>query len=92
MATIDTLDWRPHGAGLGGEYAVIEFANGYGASVIRGGMFYTEGGTYEIGVLHGGHLDYDNPVADGDVRGHLPKDEANKVLAEIEALPARITA
>lgn len=92
MATIKELNWKPHGAGVGGEQAQITFANGYGASVLRGGMFYTRGGTYEIGVLLDGKLDYESPPAQGDVRGYLSEAEANQVLAEIEALPPKTDA
>jgi hypothetical protein len=85
MAKISDLDWSPH---AGGERATVDFPNGYSASVLRGGSFYTLGGTYEIAVLRDGHLDYSTPVTD-DVCGYLSKAGANKVLAEIEALPAK---
>lgn len=88
MATIDDLDWKPHPAGIGGERAVVKFPNGYGASVVRGGMFYTDGGTYELGVLGpDGHLTYETPIT-GDVLGYQTAEEINDVLARIEALPA----
>lgn len=95
---ITELDWKPWGseAERGGspmfadaKHVVVDFPNGYGASCLSGGRFYTDNGTYEIGVLHEGHLDYDNHVADGDVRGYLTEEEANKVLDEIAALPPK---
>jgi hypothetical protein len=88
---ISMLDWKPHSAGLGGEQAVIKFQNGYSASCIRGGRFYTTNGTYEIAILHGGQIDYTTPLT-GDVLGYLSDDEANKVLADIAALPVKAEA
>lgn len=93
---ITDLDWKPWGSKReqigsfeGAARAAVDFPNGYGASCLRGGPFYTDNGTYEIGVMHDGSLDYENPVADGDVRGYLSEDDANTVLAEIEALPKK---
>jgi hypothetical protein len=91
VPTIKELDWRPHRVGMGGEQAIINFPNGYGASCLRGGMFYTKGGTYEIGVLHNGKLTYKTHIT-SDVLGYLPEEEANKVLRQIAALPADTSA
>lgn len=88
VKTITQLDWKPHPAGIGGERAVIEFPNGYSASCIRGGMFYTDGGTYEIAVMHGGKLDYSTPVTD-DVLGYQTTAQANAALKAIAALPKK---
>lgn len=85
MTKIAELTWVDHPSGLTGEHAVARFPNGYGASVIRGGPFYTRGGTYEIGVLRGESLCYDSGLTE-DVFGYLSEEEANKVLADIEAL------
>lgn len=88
MTTIHELTWQPHPSKLGGEQAKITFPNGYGASVLRGSDFYyTNGGTYEIAVLHNGDITYDTPIT-SDVLGYQTEDEANAVLAAIEALPA----
>lgn len=95
---ITDLDWKPWGSHqeraistmfADAEQAVVEFPNGYGASCLRGGRFYTDNGTYEIGVLNGGSLDYDNPVAGGDVLGYQTEEQANAALAAIEALPPK---
>lgn len=88
MTTIADLNWEDHPAGLGGEYCRHKFDNGYSASVIKGGPFYTSGGTYEIAVMHGGRLDYTTPITD-DVLGYLDEAAANKALASIAALPAK---
>jgi hypothetical protein len=91
MTTIADLEWKPHPAEIGGERAVVDFPNGYSASVLRGGPFYTSGGTYEIGVMVTGRgLTYDTPIRD-DVLGHLSEIEANATLEQIAYLPARET-
>jgi len=87
MTTIADLDWEPHAAGVGGDRAVVRFDNGYEASVLRGGMFYTDDGTFEIAVMRDGQLDYTTPITD-DVLGYLSETEANKALADIAALQA----
>lgn len=90
MTTIADLEWEPHPAGIGGEQAKVLFDNGYEASVLRGGVFYTTDGTFEVAVMRGGNLDYTTPITD-DVLGYLSEAEANKVLSDIEALPAPST-
>jgi len=67
--------------------ARVDFPNGYGVSVLRGGPFYTKNGTYELGVLFGGSLHYDNPVAQGDVLGYLTLDEMMQACLDVSALP-----
>lgn len=86
MTTINGLTWEPHPAGFGGERARITFANGYTASVVRGGIGYTKGGTYEIAVMRDGRLDLSTPITD-DVLGFLSEEAANNALAAIAALP-----
>ena len=70
----------------GGVQYIFTFENGYGASVVK---FY---GTYgfgrdlwELAVLKNGRLHYDNPVADGDVKGYLTDEKVNNLLREIES-------
>ena len=84
------LEFKQHPAGLGGTQAKVKFPNGFGASVITGKMFYSRPECpYEIAVLDGdGHITYDTPVTD-DVCGYLTEVEANELLAQIEALPAK---
>jgi hypothetical protein len=85
---ITELEWKTHPAGIGGECSSVDFENGYTASTIKGGPFYTKGGTYEIAIVHGGHICYDTGLTDG-VFGYLNEAEANKALADIAALPVR---
>jgi hypothetical protein len=84
-------------AGMGGAQKIYRFPNGYGASVLTGGvegMFYTRDGTSELAVIRftgDGHKDfeltYDTPVAD-DVLGYLSDEEVAETLDKIAALPA----
>lgn len=84
---VNELDWKPHPVGMGGHQAVVQFDNGYGASVLKGGPFYTKNGTYEVAVIDAeGNLTCETPVTD-DVLGYLSESEANEALAQIAALP-----
>ena len=61
------------------------FSNGYGASVVKfWGTYGYEEDLWELAVLKDGRLHYDNPVADGDVVGHLADKEVNNLLRKIE--------
>lgn len=72
-----------------GVRAFHEFANGYGASVIRGPWTYGgEKGLFELAVMHDGKLDYTTPLTE-DVIGHLTEAQVEDLLAQIEALPAK---
>jgi hypothetical protein len=85
----DALEWKPHPSGFGGEQAIMRFPNGYEASVLRGGIFYTIGGSYEIAVrITGVGLCYDTPITD-DVLGYLSRDQAEDALRAIRDLPHR---
>lgn len=65
---------------------IFEFENGYGASVITGGIAYGgKAGFFELAVLRGNELCYDTPITD-DVVGWLTSDEVNQLLDNIEHL------
>lgn len=86
---IKDLDFKEHPACALSVRAVADFKNGYGASIVSGEMFYTNAETpFEIAVLHGEAICYDSGLTD-DVFGYLTEDEANRVLAAIEALPKK---
>jgi hypothetical protein len=73
----------PHNKGI---QAVVEFKNGYGASVVKGE--YTYGGRdgfYELAVLKDSHLCYDTEIAN-DVLGFLTEAEVTVYLMQIESL------
>lgn len=60
---IKSVDVKPH---LGGQQMLMEFENGFGLSILSGGLFYTAGGTYEVATL-----DTDGHISDmlGDTYG-----------------------
>lgn len=64
----------------------FKFDNGYGASVIAGGIAHcNKGKPYELAVLEHDELCYDTPIAD-DVIGYLTSDEVYDLLDRIEQL------
>jgi hypothetical protein len=80
------LVFEPHHSGLGIQ-AVMEFDNGYGVSVVFGDLFYSNGvDTYELAVLKDDAIDYENPVADGDVRGYLNKKKLMELINQVNEL------
>ena len=71
--------------------SIIFFDNGYGASVVKGAMFYTDNThPYELAVLEGNKnkwsLPYDTPITT-DVLGHCNEQEITKLLLVIKNLP-----
>ena len=65
---------------------IFNFENGYGASVITGGIAYcNEAQPYELAVLKHGKLCYDTPITN-DVIGYLTSDEVYDLLDKIEQL------
>jgi hypothetical protein len=70
-----------------GKKSVIHFDNGYGASVVSHTFSYGgKSGLYELAVLFNDDIHYDNPVADGDVRGYLTEDAVTELLIQIQKL------
>lgn len=88
MFDLNKLNWQPNPAGVGGEMACIKFENGYEASVLRGGLFYTDNGTYEVAVMKDGYIDNTTPITDG-VLGYLSENELKKALYDISNLQAK---
>ena len=86
MTKIGELAKINNGVGL-----VVDFDNGYGASIVCHDMSYGgplvegERNLYELAVLHNDELCYDTPITD-DVLGWQTMEEINKVLKEIEKL------
>jgi hypothetical protein len=70
-----------------GKQCIVQFSNGYGASIVQGP--YTYGGSnglYEIAVFgKNGEITYDTPITD-DVIGHLSEKEVEKILKDIKNL------
>ena len=70
---------------LGGIQYIFSFENGFQASVIKNEYSYgSDRDLWELAVLKDKGLHYDNPVANGDVRGYLTDEEVNKLLRQIE--------
>jgi len=77
---------------------IYRFANGYGASVVKGDHTYGgEEGLWELAVIifgkgtdnnHTYELVYDTPITQ-DVEGNLNDDEVEKLLDQIFVLPMR---
>lgn len=77
---------------------IYRFANGYGASVVKGDHTYGgEEGLWELAVIifakgtdnnHTYQLVYDTPITQ-DVEGNLNDDEVEKLLDQIFVLPMR---
>ena len=86
---INNLNWEPYPI-VNGERAVADFKNGYSASCLRGGdlIFCTDNGIYEIAVMHDNEICYDNPLGNC-LFIYLSESEANKLLADMAALPKR---
>ena len=86
MSKISGLTKINNGVGL-----VIDFDNGYGASIVchdrsYGGPFEIgKSNLYELAVLHDGHLCYDTPIT-ADVLGWQTIEGINEILKEIEKL------
>lgn len=66
---------------------VVEFDNGYEASVICNEHSYGgHSGRFEVAVLRDGDICYDTPIT-SDVIGHLDFQEVADLLVRIAALP-----
>lgn len=82
------LQFEPHIV-EGATRAVITFANGYGASIITGPMFYTSiNKPYELAIFKNGKLCHSTYLTK-DVLGYLTAKEVSKYLRLIEMLPLR---
>jgi hypothetical protein len=72
---------------MSGKKGRIQFDNKFGASVVSHTYSYGgKQGLYELAVLFEDELHYDNPVAQGDVRGYLSEEEVTDLLIEIQKL------
>lgn len=87
MKTFKDLEFKDHPNGMGGVQAKIQFANGFGASIVKTPFSY--GGTrgqYELAVFgQDGDITYDTPITD-DVLGYLNENAVSEALAKIQAL------
>jgi hypothetical protein len=81
---------------MNGLHAFMLFDNNYGVSVVKGPYSYGgRDGLYELAVVHmspnmsESELDYDNPVANGDVRGYLTPEDVTQLMEEIILFPVK---
>jgi hypothetical protein len=87
----EPYDARPLDSGA--VQKLYKFANGYGASVVKGEHTYGgDEGLWELAVIKfrtdGEYaLDYTTPITE-DVEGHLTDDAVEVLLDRIEALPS----
>lgn len=86
MKTFKDLEFNPVDS-YGGVQAIIQFDNGYGASVVKHRFSYGYSyGFYELAVLDiQGNLCYTTPIT-SDVLGYLSEHEVTKILKDIQKL------
>lgn len=86
VVNFQELNFNPHPAGIG-KQCIVQFLNGYGASIVQGP--YTYGGSdglYELAVFgKDGEITYDTPITN-DVLGYLSEEEVEKTLLDIKNL------
>jgi hypothetical protein len=70
-----------------GKQCIVQFPNGYGASIVQGEHTYGgKDGLYEIAVFgKDGQISYSTPITD-DVLGYLSEEEVEKTLLDIKNL------
>ena len=80
------LNFQPHPAGMG-QQCIVQFPNGYGASIVKGPHTYGGSqGLYELAVFgKDGGITYDTPITD-DVLGYLSEEDVEKTLTDIKSL------
>ena len=91
MERFNALKFEPHPMG-NGVRAIMEFPNGYHASVIKSEFSYGgDTGLYELAVCDENGVTYDTPITD-DVLGYLTESDVDEILGKILDLPARARA
>jgi hypothetical protein len=90
MKTFEDLEFKPNNMGIA---ARTFFPNNYGVSVIQNPYSYgNEDGLYELAVIYtpsGGDdfdIHYNNPVAQGDVRGCLTPEDVTELMKQVSDL------
>ena len=82
----EELNFQTHPAGMG-QQCIVQFSNGYGASIVQGPHTYGgKDGLYELAVFgKDGHITYDTPITN-DVIGYLKEEEVSKIMEQIQLL------
>ena len=86
VTTFQELKFQDHTL-IGRKQCIVQFPNGYGASIVQGEHTYGgKDGLYEIAVFgKDGHISYSTPITD-DVLGYLSEEEVEKTLTDIKNL------
>jgi hypothetical protein len=86
VTTFQELKFQDHTL-VGRKQCIVQFPNGYGASIVQGEHTYGgKDGLYEIAVFgKDGHISYSTPITD-DVLGYLSEEEVEKTLIDIKNL------
>ena len=89
--SISEIHFDEHAHCPGGTRGVVNFPNGYGASIITGEWFYTDAEhPYEVAVMHNGSIDYSHGIEENtDVFGYCTELRVLHLLKLISELPAR---
>lgn len=91
MKTFEDLEFKPHEFREDATQAVMFFENGYGASVLFGKPFYSNGiDTYELAVVHRVGEDsfvikYDTGITN-DVLACISKEEVTEAMKKVQEL------
>ena len=86
VTTFQELIFQSHPMGMG-KQCIVQFPNGYGASVVQGPYTYgSKDGLYELAVFgKDGEISYETPITD-DVLGYLSEQDVEKTLSDIKNL------
>jgi hypothetical protein len=70
-----------------GKQCIVQFPNGYGASIVQGPYTYGgDKGLYELAVFgKDGNITYDTPITN-DVEGNLSESDVESLLTQIKGL------
>jgi hypothetical protein len=84
--TFQELKFQDHTL-VGRKQCIVQFPNGYGASIVKGDHTYGgKDGLYELAVFgKDGHITYDTPITD-DVLGYLTEQDVEDTLNKIKDL------
>ena len=84
--TFQELKFQDHTL-VGRKQCIVQFPNGYGASIVQGEHTYGgKDGLYELAVFgEDGHISYDTPITD-DVLGYLTEQDVEDTLNKIKNL------
>lgn len=71
---------------MNAKHAKMQFENGYGISVLKGTLFYSNGiDTYEVAVLDNNGICYNTSITN-DV-GYVDANEVSNIMKQIQELP-----